>query len=32
MDAEDRARARERQKFYKSRGFEIQNQDMIQRR
>lgn len=32
MDAEDRARARERQKFYKSRGFEIRNQDMIQRR
>jgi DNA polymerase-3 subunit chi len=32
MDAEDRARARERQNFYKSRGFEIQNQDMIQRR
>ncbi len=27
-DDEDRARARERHKFYKSRGFEIQSQDM----
>ncbi|MFM7294692.1 MAG: DNA polymerase III subunit chi [Burkholderiales bacterium] len=32
IDDEDRARARDRQKFYKSRGFAIQNLDMIQRR
>lgn len=31
-DDDDRAKARERQKFYKSRGFEIQNQDMSQAR
>lgn len=28
MDDEDRAKARERLKFYKSRGFDIQNHDM----
>ena len=28
-DADDRASARERAKFYKARGFDIQNQDML---
>ena len=28
MDDDDRSRARERSKFYKSRGFEVLNQDM----
>ena len=29
IDADDRASARERMKFYKSRGFEVQTQDML---
>ncbi len=32
MDAEDRAFARERLKFYKARGFDIQNHDMLEKK